>query len=239
MNGSDNISLGTISYLTVTGTTYNAAFGSTTAGYALVGGRIRGSQIDIFSDKLLKKNITPVDTQRDLQTVLKIPLKRFDYIDEIQHRTKEHIGVIAQEIEQIPELKENVQVHPDFTPDFYRLVDIVEVDDGLFSIVGDMNYSTDTEIRFYYERNGNQVEAQGTIKNKHITHKQTKLNVSKIFLYGKRQDVKSVNYNSLYTHGLSAVQELYKIIKDQQEQIDELKTFVKKLSKYSYTPGQI
>ena len=42
-----------------------------------------------------------------------------------------------------------------------------------------------------------------------------------------------------WIYGLSAVQELHKIIKEQNNRISDLERKIEKLSKYSYVPGQI
>ena len=232
----NSITVGTVGYLTTSGVA-TGTFG-TSAYYNFVGGRGRFTQVDCFSDKFLKKNIQITDTAKDLQTIINLPLKRFDYIDEIQHREKEHIGIVAQDVENIPELKDVVQEHKGYIPDFYKLVDIVEIDSTCFTIIGDLEYADDTKVRFIYDNDGKETTSHGIVKGGNIVHKHGKLSATSVFLYGKEiQNVKSVNYNTLYTHGLSAIQELHKIITEQQKQIDIIQKELRELKKYKYTVG--
>ena len=236
-NGSDSIAMGTISYLTPTATTYSAAFGGSTAGYAIIGGRIRGSQIDIFSDRRIKTDITPRDTKKDLELLSKIPMRNYTYIDKIHHSAKPHLGVISQEIENIVPDAVNHSKHT--IPDVYKTYDIIEIDDKTFTIVG-ATLEDKTKVRMYYAKDGAEIKFKGLVDGKNVIHKQGKLNTDKVFVYGKEiDDFLNVNYNHLYSMNLGATQELYSLIQKQNDRIDDLERKLEQFTKYTYQAGRI
>ena len=223
-----------ICYINTSGVFTSTAFGSTYANYMFIGGRARFTQCDIFSDKSLKKNVRERDGAKDLELLMKVPMKEYEYIDKREHPDDNHVGVIAQEVEKIPELKHLVKHHKGYIPDYFNTVDIVEINDETFTIIGGVHYPDDTRIRFFYEKDGVEETAHGIIKDGNISHKHERLNCSRIFLYGREiQDVKSVNYNHIHNLTTSSVQELYRImqaladtVSSQQKQIDTLKKYL-------------
>lgn len=236
-NGTDAIAIGTIAYMTTASTLSTGAFGGTTAGYAIIGGRIRGSQIDIFSDRRIKTDITPRDTAKDLEMLSKIPMRDYTYIDKIHHSGKPHLGVISQEIENIIPDAVNHSKHT--IPDVYKIYDIVEIDDKTFTIVGAV-LEDKTKVRMYYEKDNREIKFKGVVDGKSIRHKQGRLNTDKVFVYGKEvDDFLNVNYNHLYSMNLCATQELYKIIQKQNDRIDDLERKLEQFTKYSYRAGVI
>lgn len=200
-----------ICYINTSGVFTSTAFGSTYANYQFVGGRGRFTQVDVFSDARVKKNIRKRDCAKDLELLMKVPMVEYDYIDRRKHPDEGHIGVVAQTLEDIPELKHLVKHHKGYLPDYFKTVDIVEIDDETFTIVGGVQYTDDTKVQFIYEKDGMEENAHGVVKDGKITHKHEKLGCSQVFLYGKEvDDEKAVNYNHLYSLNVSATQELAK-----------------------------
>ena len=236
-NGTDAIAIGTIAYMTTASTLSTGAYGATTAGYAIIGGRIRGSQIDIFSDRRIKTDITPRDTAKDLEMLSKIPMRDYKYIDKVHHSAKPHLGVISQEIENIVPDAVNHSKHT--IPDVYKIYDIVEIDDKTFTIVG-ATLEDKTKVRMYYEKGGKEIKFKGIVDGKSIRHKQGRLNTDKVFVYGKEvDDFLNVNYNHLYSMNIGATQELVKLVRELQDRLTDVEKELAQYKKYSYTAGRI
>lgn len=67
-----------------------------------------------------------------------------------------------------------------------------------------------------------------------ISHSEKGLGVSHVFLYGAEiEDVKSLNYNTLYTLNISATQELYRIVQELTETVKSQAKEIKKLQNTS------
>src|SRR5206468_1148414 len=67
----------------------------------LASGRIVGSEINVISDKRIKKSCIINNSHQSLQTIIDIQINDFHYKDEILHGSILHKGVIAQELEAV------------------------------------------------------------------------------------------------------------------------------------------
>ena len=213
--------------------------------------RVRATEFDAYSDSLIKKYITDRDGQTDLETLMKIRMRSFKHIDPKKSGDDETVGVIAQELEQIPELRSSVKHFPDYIPDTFEKRDCIcsvrPAQGGLpaggtINIVGTSVGKDGDEVQFYYiDVGGTEVSKTGVAFNDGYSLKiKDELSVNEIFVYGKKiDDFKSVAYNSLHNLNISATQELYKIIQKQNDRIDDLERKLEQITKYSYRAGVI
>ena len=165
----------------------------------------------------LKKNIRDIDDDIALKKILAIQPKYYNYIDFVKRGNKEVIGFISQQVEEVEPLA--VLNQSDFIPNVYKYVDIV---DGKINLEqDDLIVGDEIEIWLQGEEskrnfkiisiNNNEIEIDENITN---------LNC---FFYGKKvHDFKVLNKDYIFTLNVSATQELYKLIQQQNQIIQDL-----------------
>ena len=176
-------------------------------------GRFLGSGIHIFSDERIKKDISLTNSTEDLETISKIEISDYTHIDQVKGGQEKK--VIAQQVEEHYPLA--VKQGTDCIPDIFKPGTIKDgVIDFVFACeIGD-------KIKIMQNQASSQVVEVLEIKEDGI--KVDSKFEGEIFVYGKEvNDYKTVDYNALSMLNISATQELYKIIKQLKEEIEELK----------------
>ena len=183
---------------------YNAS-GATTL-KIFTDGNIGCTELDVFSDSRIKKEVTDSDSLANFEAINKLKVRNFKYIDSIEHGTKTYRGLIAQEVREVcPEV---VTMHNGTIPDIFQVpksfdgrrcqfenkienVKVgskVKVFDNESERFLEIISFTDFEIEFDNEING-----------------------PKVFVYGQNiNDLHTVSYDRLVPILISAVQELAK-----------------------------
>lgn len=105
----------------------NNISGSYLLNYNPTNGYVNYQPNGIISDKRHKTNISDADTKKFLDIVNSIKSREFEYIDEIIHKNKWGVGVIADEINQIDFFKENELVgqQSGYVPNIYKLCNVI------------------------------------------------------------------------------------------------------------------
>ena len=208
-----------------------------------------------ISDKRSKYNIEDFTA---LETIEKLKPKSFDVIDDKD--VKFQYGFIAQDIEEIPELKKLVFTEPDYIANVNSygtrrndgngciitanddLTGKIEVGDEL-KLVSDNNDKDNQEFILDATPYHNRYKRRYAKITEIISPTEFKVDceINKLccndddpfLIYGKKvKDAKSLDYNSFIAINTKAIQELYDIIKKQQEQINLLREdYVRLLSK--------
>ena len=185
--------------------------------------RIRAPEYDAFSDRRIKKDIQDRDGHSDLETLMKIRMRSFKHIDHKKSGDDENIGVIAQELESIAELRSCVKNFTDYIPDTFEKRACVCSDKDIH-ITGDAVGDDGDEIRFYYVDGKKEVLKTGTLYNQGKTIRvDESLTIDGVFVYGKKvDDFKSVVYNSIHNLNISATQCLAKKLEAALDRIETL-----------------
>ncbi len=184
-------------------------------------GRFMGSGIHIYSDERTKKDVSVSNSKEDLETLSKIEISNYKYIDEGQG-PREQKKVIAQQVmEHYPTA---VSLGKDVVPCIYKKSTI---EDGVIELQmetcgSDACCKVEDKIKLIYPDGSkelvNIIESDGD-KIKVDSDKS-----GEVFVYGKVvDDYHSVDYDALSMLNISATQELYKIIKELKKEIEELK----------------
>jgi hypothetical protein len=165
----------------------------------------------LTSDQRIKQNISASDNNLDLEMLQKIKVSDYHYKGQLAESEKKIKGLIAQEIEKI--WPQAVHTNTGFIPSICNYPTQIEyLKDDVISVEmaaphdlqpGDrlkLNYSTDEQI----------VEVL-SVSDLSFTVKAWKeqLEPDQLYVYGKKvDDFRSVNYNAIFTMGISATQEL-------------------------------
>jgi hypothetical protein len=176
-------------------------------------GRFLGSGIHIFSDERIKKDISVSDSTKDLETISKIEISDYTHIDQVKGGQEKK--VIAQQVEEHYPLA--VKQGTDCIPDIFKPGTIEE---GVIDFVFDCEVGDKIKIM----RNQASSEVVEVLEIKEDGIKVDSNFEGEVFVYGKEvNDYKTVDYDALSMLNISATQELYKIIKELKEEIEELK----------------
>ena len=184
-------------------------------------GRYMGSGIHIYSDERTKKDVSVSDSKEDLETLSKIEISNYKYIDEGQGPREQKKVIAQQVIEHYPTA---VSLGKDVVPCIYKKSTI---ENGVIELQmetcgSDACCKVEDKIKLIYPDGSkelvNIIESDGD-KIKVDSDKS-----GEVFVYGKEvEDYHSVDYDALAMLNISATQELYKIIKELQEEIKQLK----------------
>lgn len=176
-------------------------------------GRFLGSGIHIFSDERIKKDVSVSNSTEDLETISKIEISDYTHIDQVKGGQEKK--VIAQQVEEHYPLA--VRQGTDCIPDIFKPGTIKE---GVIDFVFDCEVGDKIKIM----QNQASSEVVEVLEVKEDGIKVNSEFEGEVFVYGKEvSDYKTVDYDALSMLNISATQELYKIIKELKEEIEELK----------------
>jgi len=180
-----------------------------------------------FSDYRIKNNIQDVNDLSCLDQFMKLKTKNFNYIDTLDFGSKNTIGFIAQEVNDI--IPDAVRITEEYIPNIYKNYSLISsnsilIDDDNINKISiedfiKLKINNQTFLTKVIDKKGNIIITEDIIDNN-----------SNCFLYGtKVNDFHILDKTFLYTLNISATQELYKIVEEQKKEIDELKLAVAKL----------
>ena len=185
------------------------------------------SFITTSSDGRIKTNIENIDGEILLDKILSIKPKSYNFKDGINKGNKKEFGFIAQEVKEI--IPEVVSIVNDFIPNIYKIgkvkLNIITFDDDeIYNQNNDININDN--IKLITDNNTTIICKIINYDNHSITINQI-LNENQIFVYGTEvNDFHTIAKEHLFTLNISATQELYKIIKKQQNEIDFMKAIL-------------
>jgi hypothetical protein len=175
------------------------------------------SVISIASDKRIKTNIKNINNNNSLDKFLLLKPVYYNKID-IINDNKVNCGLIAQDVKEI--IPEAISLTNDFIPNIYKVFDIkddiIETNEDLtrLLLINDI-------IQIINEKDVKEEFKIIEISSTHIKIDK-KYNYNKCFIYGKKiDDYHTLNYNYIYNLHISATQELYNKIKEQENIIKE------------------
>jgi len=227
-------------YLNATGSTgYIGGSSGTMPFSARFIGRVICPEFDAQSDARIKDIKQISNSEKDLETLNKIKITDYEMKDKVLWGNKKFKKVIAQEIEKVYPQVVNKSIG--FIPSIYQLANIQKCDQGYNITFKDaINISVDTKLIRVIRDNVNiDLHVLSITDNKTILVKEESAGSLKdneqVFVYGEEiYDFRVVDYEGLSTLNISATQQLYKLIKKQQEEMNLLKNENEELKKDMY-----
>lgn len=202
--------LGTYGFLNGSGSTGTAS--GTINISVLAPSRIVGQEFDATSDARIKHVIGPSNTVSDLDTLKKLKITDYRYIDVVEKGSQPKKGVIAQEVEQV--YPNAVRKQSDFIPSVYAMADEVRYNDATRELtvtvpkphgftVGDM-------VRIIIADAGYVDRPVGAVIDEHtFVLSGVEKASSKVFVFGKKvDDFRVVDYDQLFSINIGATQQL-------------------------------
>jgi hypothetical protein len=193
-------------------------------GIYMNGGNIIGS-----SDYRVKENISNVDNISILDKVLKLSLKNYKYIDDIFN--KNHYGFIAQEVYNI--FPDSVKIDSGYIPSIYKFAEkIILINKCVIIKVflpNNLKLKNNDKIKLLIDSDEIFVPVFICNNNELYVEKWDSFNLDKkVFVYGHYvDDLHGLDYQSISTISIGAIQELYNIIIELKNEIQILKEKIK------------
>ena len=183
-----------------------------------------GQELWVSSDIRIKKDIEPYNNGLDLLRKLKV--KSYKYIDGKGREPKHtEIGFIAQEVKEI--YPNAISINQDYIPNVYKQLTCEWSDfDKKFKMKSvDLPNVVDIDYKFYCWNEGDYIETlQMIIGNNDNTFTFDKKWDNVFCIGNKVNDFNVLDRQSLYTININATQQLDNIVKQQQEEINTLKS---------------
>ena len=169
------------------------------------------------------KDITGISNpSKDLETINALQITDYTMKDKIMYGNKPFKKVIAQEVEKVyPQV---VSTNVGYIPNVYAVPGKIEktTKGYLLHFTNKHNLSKAAKkIQLMIERDTRQFEIVSIPSEYQVVINATDLKTDKVFVYGEEvNDFRSVDYEGLTTLNITATQELSKIVKKQQAEIE-------------------
>ena len=188
-----------------------------------------GTEIWVASDERIKKDIEPFTGGLDLLRQLEV--KSFKYIDSRGKEPKHsEIGFIAQEVKEI--YPKAITLNHEYIPNVYKQItcEWFASNQKFKMKTPDLTDVIDIDYKFFCWNEGDKIEtkvtAVGNIDNTFTFDKKWE----NVFCIGNKvNDFNTLDKQSLFMINFRATKELDEIVKQQQQEIDELKALVNNL----------
>ena len=171
------------------------------------------------SDSRIKTNIQDVNDDSALQKILAIQPKTYEYIDKYNKGNGTVYGFISQQIQEV--VPEAVNLARDFIPNIYAILqcsgNIITTNEHTSKL------KLNDEIKITLLDNTDKTFNIIDINENTITIDKS-IEGDKCFLFGSKiDDFHTLDKNYIYTLNVSATQELYKLIQQQNQIIQDSK----------------
>ena len=188
-----------------------------------------GTELWVASDERIKKDITTFTGGLDLLRQLEV--KSYRYIDGRGKEPKHaEIGFIAQEVKEI--YPKAITLNHEYIPNVYKQItcEWTASDDKFKMSTNDLPDVVNIDYKFFCWNEGDKVETKVTsIGNSDNTFTFDKKWENVFCIGNKVNDFNTLDKSSLFIINFSATKELDNIVKQQQAEIDELKSIINKL----------
>jgi len=231
INGSINYYVSNARYFTNSTSIYSGVTSQSRPLSLYTSNMIATHQLHVFSDERIKKNITEVPDNLSLNILRDLPIKYYNYVDDIQRGTNRVIGFIAQEVKDI--LPNAVAIEKDTIPDEYRLLEDFswkETEDGKFHLSCDLQNCRGIKYKFKVSNNpdieSEDIEIVANDDNTFTFDKQ----YSHIFLYGREvDDFHRLDKAQIFAVGMSALQEVDRQLQAEKAKVSALEARISAL----------
>ncbi len=192
---------------------------------------IRAVEFHAVSDQRIKTNCRVSNGVDDLDLINKIEVTEYTHIDTLSKGSAYKKGFIAQQVESI--YPEAVSQSKAFVPDIYKFSTNVTQDRNANSMIvtvdGEHKLEAGDKLKFYSEEKEHQQEVLEIISPTQFRIAAIKEHYIQLFIFGKEvNDFRSVDYDQVFTIGISAIQELSR---QQKELIKSNEEFNARLAK--------
>jgi hypothetical protein len=173
--------------------------------------RVIGEEFDAFSDARHKKLRSYSNGKTDLSLLNQLKVSNYTFIDTVGKGTKMQMGFIAQQVEAVvPEAVNRIQ---DYIPSVYDMAKSMVYDANAHTLRitthKPHDFQAKDEIKMISLDKEHKVKVDKIIDANTFIVSNWEKSVDKLFVFGKRvDDFRTVDYDRLFTLGISSIQEL-------------------------------
>ena len=173
--------------------------------------RILAQEFNAFSDARHKKLLSRGNGASDLALLNQLKVSNYTFIDTVGKGKEIQMGFIAQEVEKIvPNAVKKLQ---DYIPSIYDMAERLVYDAKLKTLTittkKPHNFQAKGEIKLISLEKEHKVKADKIIDAHTFVVNNWEKSLNKIFVFGKQvNDFRTVDYDRLFTLGISSIQEL-------------------------------
>ena len=186
------------------------------------------AQKTLSSDRRIKEVKGISNSSDDLQTLLNIQVTDYGYIDKLNHGNTIKKGVIAQEVEAI--FPQAIRKSEDFIPNVYELTSNIGHNSDKLTITLEKAHTFQKGDLIKLITNSGEIRKEVTrIINDHtfVLNNWSGAVPEKVLVYGKQvDDFRSVDYDQLFTLGISAIQALHQELEQVKSENRQLKALM-------------
>ena len=221
--GTRNLTL-SYGFLSPAGNTGTASGNFPYAIYA--NGRVAAHEFNAFSDARHKKLLSRGNGASDLALLNQLKVSNYTFIDTVAKGNHVQMGFIAQEVEKIvPNAVKKLQ---DYIPSIYDMAEGLVYDAKLKTLTVTTkkphDFQAKDEIKLISLEKEHKVKADQIVDAHTFVVNNWEKAVDKIFVFGKQvNDFRTVDYDRLFTLGISSIQELSRKIDALQQENQLLK----------------
>lgn len=184
--------------------------------------RIMASEFNAFSDKRIKNILGLSNPKNDLNILNKLKVTDYKYIDIANKGNDAKKGFIAQEVQEV--FPEAVSQTKEFIPNIYQVAKSAILNGTTLKITLDNNHDLKVgdKVRLIADKEESYTVIRVTENTFEVSD--FKQSANSVFVFGKEvSDFNVVDYDRIFTLGISAIQELSKENKAQKTEIEYLK----------------
>ena len=176
-------------------------------------GKVAASEFDAFSDARIKKVLGLSDSATALDSVKRLKLTEYEYVDQLAHGTEHRVGVIAQEAKLV--LPDAVHLTREVVPDLFVMAASVQHDaqrrELALSLPKPHGLALGDKVRYVGGKGSFEKPVVALTGPASFVLGDIEQAESEVFVYGREvSDFHVVNYEDLFSTGLAAIQELAK-----------------------------
>ena len=221
VHGAKSSAIGAYSWLTLSPITGTLGGGNVANFSIWASDRIACLEFNAFSDERAKNVMGISNREEDLESLMAIEITDYQFKDTLGKGSKTHKKVIAQQVREI--LPNVVSETTDVIPDIYQRAERV----GPW-----VQLKTDLKrgdrVRLINEGGQHVYEVLEVTDGKFRVEMDERN--EPVFVYGREvDDFQMVDYDALSTLNISATQQLYKLVQDQQEKIGRQEVMIREL----------
>jgi hypothetical protein len=194
--------------------------------------RIGASEFNAFSDARIKEVVGASDSRKDLDIIRQLRVKDYYLVDRIGEGNSLKKGFIAQEVLTL--VPEAVTASKRFVPDIYSLPKTFEYDATSQQLTITLpkahQVKEGDKVQVFADESQLELPVVRVISLERFVVGKCERKPAQMFVYGKEvPDFLSVNYDRIFTTGISAIQELHKIVLSKDEKISALEQNARKV----------
>jgi hypothetical protein len=198
--------------------------------YSIVSdGAVWATSFQATSDRRIKSIDRVSDPAKDLETIQKLNVTDYHYIDTGLNGGRLQKGFIAQEVQAV--IPEAVSQGAGYIPDIFAPADTTAFDANQQRLTVSLSKAHELKlgdkVRLLCESTGTLEVAIESIPSEHeFIVANCEKNPGRVFVYGKRvPDLMNLNYDRIFSTGIGAIQELarrVKVLEENQQRVAEL-----------------